>query len=229
MPSTCQCHTLCTHTGINVIMHPSMAALSHTWTLHHTRHAQGKCCQVRASFGNSITVCTDGGSFITNNNGARQNRTLNVKRQVKQGMVSQLASLLFTQTVWQGVNVSFCQSCPPWSKTRQSGLSELSPSSCSAFTKSILFIKHVRFLYKYGQLSHFYTMQCNTCSDVSERIGSGGCWSDEGEENMFVMLKGWKESGHTNTHKQKSTWEARTSPDGQMWQLWACGRLHSWL
>jgi len=79
-----------------------------------------QCCQVCASFGNSITACTDGGSFITNNNGARQKRTMNVKRtQVKQGMVSQLASLLFTQTVHQELNVSFCQSCPPRSLREQ--------------------------------------------------------------------------------------------------------------
>ena len=120
MPTTHQCHALCIHTGITVIMRPSMAALTHTWTLHHTCHTKGQCCQVRASFGNSIAAFTDGGSFITNNNGARQDRTLNVKRtQVKQGMVSQLASLLFTQTVCQGVNVSFCQSCPQWSLCEQ--------------------------------------------------------------------------------------------------------------
>jgi len=101
-------------------MHPSMAALSHTWALHHTFHAKGQCCQVHANFGNSITACTDGGSFIINNNGARQDRTLNVKRtQVKQGMVSQLASLLFTQTVRQGLIVSFCQSCAPRSLHEQ--------------------------------------------------------------------------------------------------------------
>lgn len=114
MPSTHQCHALCIHTGITVIMGPSMAALSHTWTLHHTCHAKGQWCQVRASSGNSITACIDGCSFITNNNGARQDRTVNVKRtQVKQGMVSQLARLLFIQTVRQGLNVSLYQPCPP--------------------------------------------------------------------------------------------------------------------
>jgi hypothetical protein len=120
MPSTHQCHALCIHTGITVIMCPSMAALSHTWTFHYTFHAKGQCCQVHANFGNSITACADGGSFITNNNGARQDRDLNVKRtQVEQGMVSQLASLLFTQTVQQGLIVSFCQSCAPWSLHEQ--------------------------------------------------------------------------------------------------------------
>jgi len=59
-------------------------------------------------------------------------------------------------------------------------------------------------------------MQCNKCSDVSEQIGSGRCRRDEGEENMFVMSKGWRESGHTNKNKKKTARQARTFPDGQM-------------
>ena len=192
-------------------------------------------------FGNSITAGTDGGSFKTNNNGARRGRTLNVKRpQVKQGIVSQSASLLFTDCPTRAECI-FMSVMPhtesAWTifercatrnwrhKTHQSRLSEVSPSSCSAFTNSILFFKHVPFLYMYGQLLYSYTMWCNTCSDVSERIGSSWCWSDEGEENKFVMLKGWRESGHTNTHKQKSArkgknfswWAAVKTMD--MWEV----------
>lgn len=75
----------------------------------------------------------------------------------------------------------------------------------------------------------FTLCNSNKFSDVSQWIGSGGWWSDEREENMFVMSKGWGESGQTKTHKQKSARQARTFPDKQMWKLWTCGRLHSWL
>lgn len=207
MPNTHQCHALCIHIGITVIMRPNMATWSHTLTLHHTCHSQGQWCQIRASFGNSITACTDGGSFITNSNGARQDRTLNVKRtQARQWMVSQSAGLLFTQTVRQGPNI--CQSRPTQSLREQLlrgvlpelegarpdnlGFLKCPPSSSSNFTNSILFFKYMPFLYKYSQLLRFYAMEHNKCSDVSERIGSGGCWSDKGEENMLVMLKGWR-------------------------------------